>query len=143
MGPFSVSPPMSQSCTIRTRKFITNRLLARKQFVIDIIHPGRPNVPKAEVTEKIAKIYKADEQLVSVFGFKTAFGGGRTTGFGLVYDNLNSIKAFEPNYRLVRKGLKEAVKTSRKQRKERKNRAKRVTGIKKTKILAGQAAGKK
>jgi hypothetical protein len=32
--------------TLRTRKFMTNRLLARKQFVLEVIHPGRANVSK-------------------------------------------------------------------------------------------------
>ncbi|KAK2648358.1 hypothetical protein Ddye_015847 [Dipteronia dyeriana] len=36
----------NKTFTIRTRKFITNRLLARKQFVIDVLHPGSPNVSK-------------------------------------------------------------------------------------------------
>ncbi|KAL0437469.1 UNVERIFIED_CONTAM: 40S ribosomal protein S24-1, partial [Sesamum radiatum] len=35
-----------KAVTIRTRKFMTNRLLSRKQFVIDVLHPGRPNVSK-------------------------------------------------------------------------------------------------
>ena len=42
--------------TIRTRKFITNRLLARRQFVVDILHPSRANVSKAELQEKIAAV---------------------------------------------------------------------------------------
>ena len=29
---------------IRTRKFIRNTLLSRRQFVVDVIHPGRANV---------------------------------------------------------------------------------------------------
>jgi len=32
--------------TLRTRKFMTNRLLARKQFVLEVLHPGRANVSK-------------------------------------------------------------------------------------------------
>ena len=32
--------------TLRTRKFMTNRLLARKQFVLEVIHPGRANLSK-------------------------------------------------------------------------------------------------
>ena len=39
-----------KACRIRTRKFITNRLMQRKQFVIDVLHPGRPNVPKVRQT---------------------------------------------------------------------------------------------
>lgn len=41
---------------IRTRKFIRNALLCRRQFVVDIIHPGRANVSKAELQEKIADV---------------------------------------------------------------------------------------
>ena len=42
------------NCTIRTRKFLRNALLARKQCVVDVLHPGRPNVSKEEIKEKIA-----------------------------------------------------------------------------------------
>ena len=31
-----------------------NALLARKQCVVDVLHPGRPNVSKEEIKEKIA-----------------------------------------------------------------------------------------
>lgn len=30
------------------------------------------------------------------------FGGGKSTGFGLIYDELKFAKQFEPKYRLVR-----------------------------------------
>lgn len=32
------------------------------------------------------------------------FGGGKSTGFGLIYDDLKSAKQFEPKYRLIRVG---------------------------------------
>lgn len=35
-------------------------------------------------------------------GFRTAFGGGKSTGFALIYDNMDAAKKFEPKYRLVR-----------------------------------------
>merc|ERR1712199_60268 len=95
-----------KACRIRTRKFMTNRLMQRKQFVIDVLHPGRPNVPKAEITEKIAKMYDVkDPEGIIVFGFKTAFGGGKTTGFGLIYDSVVAAKKFEHKYRLARVNL--------------------------------------
>ena len=37
-----------------------------------------------------------------VFGMRTQFGGGKTTGFGLIYDSLDFAKKFEPKYRLQR-----------------------------------------
>lgn len=92
----------SAPVTIRTRKFITNRLLARRQFVVDVLHPSRPNVPKSELSEKLAVIYKTEKDRVVTFGFRTHFGGGRSTGFALIYDDEASQRKFEPRYRLVR-----------------------------------------
>ncbi|XP_023236324.1 40S ribosomal protein S24-like isoform X1 [Centruroides sculpturatus] len=133
---------MSESqVTIRTRKFMTNRLLCRKQMVVDVLHPGRATVSKVEVRERLAKAYKTTPDVVFSFGFRTQFGGGRTTGFALIYDTLDFAKKFEPKYRLVRNGLAEKGKMGRKQRKERKNRMKKVRGTKKAKV--GAASGKK
>ena len=104
----------SDACTIRTRKFRTNRLLKRKQMVrsltvpslfikqapsddallaysvalclciplfvlvqscfyfaqysqcVDVIHPGKANVPKTEVAQKTAQMYKVQQACVMV-----------------------------------------------------------------------------
>jgi len=115
--------------TIRTRKFMRNPLLQRKQFIIDVLHPGRANVPKSELYEMIAKSHKvADPQLISAFGFRSKYGGGKSSGFCLIYDSLESIKKYEPKYRLLRKGILEKKETSRKQIKEAKNRKKKIRG---------------
>ncbi|KAJ6534298.1 ribosomal protein S24e-domain-containing protein [Mycena capillaripes] len=92
---------------LRTRKFITNQL-----------------------SEKLATLYKTDKNRVVTFGFGTQFGGGRSTGFALIYDDEASQKRFEPKYRLIRSGLSAKVdKPSRKLRKERKNHAKKFRGM--------------
>eukprot|EP00899_Mesostigma_viride_P027802 jgi/Mesvir1/8206/Mv12497-RA.1 len=123
-----------KTCTVRTRKFMTNRLLQRKQFIVDVLHPGRPNVSKAELKEKLAKMYDVRDLVnISVFGFRTQFGGGKSTGFGLIYDTTDAAKKFEPKYRLIRNGLVKKVDKSRKQIKERKNRTKKLRGTKKVK----------
>ncbi|KAF8696268.1 hypothetical protein HU200_037171 [Digitaria exilis] len=132
--------------TLRTRKFMTNRLLSRKQFspsfhlpsslfrpfsrsalqVLEVIHPGRANVSKVRsrppvlyapllyrwllswisglrLKERLAKVYEVkDPNTIFVFKFRTHFGGGKSTGFGLIYDNLEAAKKFEPKYRLIR-----------------------------------------
>jgi len=133
----------SAPITLRTRKFVTNRLLARRQFVLDVLHPSRPNVPKDELAEKIASLYKTDKGRVVPFGFRTQFGGGKSTGFVLIYDDEASQKKFEPKYRLIRKGLfKKVDKPSRKLRKERKNRAKKFRGTKKVKAAEPPKKGK-
>ncbi|GAA6018104.1 hypothetical protein JCM10207_006082 [Rhodosporidiobolus poonsookiae] len=125
--------------TIRTRKFLTNRLLQRKQMVVDVLHPTRANVSKDELRDKLAAMYKAPKDQVIVFGFRTQFGGGKSTGFALIYDSKEALK-FEPRYRLVRFGLAEKKeRAGRKLRKERKNRAKKFRGTEKVK-KAGESA---
>eukprot|EP00621_Florenciella_sp_RCC1693_P015342 CAMPEP_0182525832 /NCGR_PEP_ID=MMETSP1323-20130603/2753_1 /TAXON_ID=236787 /ORGANISM="Florenciella parvula, Strain RCC1693" /LENGTH=138 /DNA_ID=CAMNT_0024734597 /DNA_START=42 /DNA_END=458 /DNA_ORIENTATION=+ len=115
--------------TIRTRKFIKNSLLQRRQMIVDVIHPGRANVSKAELQENLAKMHSVtDNTLVFLQGMQTQFGGGKTTGFCCIYDNLDAAKKFEMKYKLVRNGLGEKAESSRKQLKEAKNRKKKVRG---------------
>ena len=83
----------------------------------DILHPSRPNISKDELRNKLATLYKAQKDQVSVFGLRTQFGGGKTTGFGLVYDSPEALKKFDPQYRQVRYGL--ATKAERASRQQR------------------------
>lgn len=128
--------------TVRTSQFKTNKLLNRKQFLIEMNHPTWcGTVPTKLVKKKVAQLYKvADENCVSVFGFKTKFGGGRTTGFGLIYDDVASAKRIEPNFRLTRNGMGRKKRGARRSIKDRRTRDKKVRGIKKGKA---QSAKKK
>ncbi|XP_045677480.1 40S ribosomal protein S24-like [Phyllostomus hastatus] len=127
---------MNDTLTIWTRKFMTNRLLQWKQMLIDVLNPGKATVPRTEIQEKIAKMYKTTPDVIFVFGFRTHFGGGKTTGFGIIYDSLDySKKKKKPKHRLTRRGLYEK-KPSRKQRKEHKNRMKKVRGTAKANVGA-------
>ena len=110
-------------------------------MIVDVIHPNRATVSKQEIREKLARMYKTTPDVIFTFGIRTDFGGGRSSGFALIYDTLDYAKKFEPKYRLVRNGLLTRERSGRKQRKERKNRMKKVRGIKKAKVGAG--AGKK
>jgi small subunit ribosomal protein S24e len=47
-------------------------------------------------------MYKCTPDRVFAFGFKTNFGGGKSTGFALIYDTMDFAKKFEPKYRLAR-----------------------------------------
>merc|ERR1712029_1054082 len=136
---------MSESgVTIRTRKFMTNKLLNRKQMVVDVLHPGKATVSKQEIRDNLSKMYKTTSDLVVAFGFKTAFGGGESTGFALIYETMDYAKKFEPKFRLIRQqALEKKGQTSRKQRKEKKNRMKKVRGTKKAKVGAAGKKGKK
>jgi len=119
---------MSEAVVIKTRKFKRNPLLARKQMIVDVIHPGRANVSKDELSELLAGMYKGDAKLTILFGFRTKFGGGKSTGFCLIYDNQESMLKFEPKHRMVRKGVTVAKETSRKAMKEAKNKGLKVRG---------------
>ena len=52
----------------------------------------------------------SDNACVSLFGFRTQFGGGKSTGFGLIYDNIDSMKKFEPKHRVIR--VSDSARTS-------------------------------
>merc|ERR1712110_120099 len=104
-------------------------LLKRRQFIIDVIHPGRANVPKQDLKDFVCKQFNvSDPSTVISFGFRTQFGGGRSSGFCLIYENVEYLKMFEPRYRQIRAGLKTKVEKSRKPMKEAKNRGKKVWG---------------
>ncbi|KAK1428298.1 hypothetical protein QVD17_17129 [Tagetes erecta] len=94
---------------------------------------------KAELKEKLGRMYEVkDPSSIFVLKFRTHFGGGKSTGFELIYDSVENANKYES--RLIRNGLDTKVEKSRKQLKERKNKAKKIRGVKKTK--AGDAAKK-
>ncbi|CAK7300575.1 40S ribosomal protein S24 [Vulpes lagopus] len=130
---------MNDTVTIQTRKFMTNQLLQRKQMLIDVPHPGKATVPKTEIRGKLAKIYKTTPDVIFVFGFRTHSGGGKTTGFGMIYDSLDYAKKNEPKHRLARHGLYEKKKTSRKQCKECRNKMKKVRGLQKPVLVLAKS----
>mmetsp|Transcript_17360 Transcript_17360/g.19767 ORF Transcript_17360/g.19767 Transcript_17360/m.19767 type:complete len:138 (-) Transcript_17360:670-1083(-) len=118
--------------TIRTRKFLSNPLLSRRQCIIDIHHPGRANVSKAELQEKLAKTFKAaDKNAVILSDLRTQMGGGKTTGFCHIYDSVEcAIKYHGMKHHLWRSGVIEKPNTKgRKGIKEAKNRGKKVRGL--------------
>ena len=97
-------------------------------MIVDVVHPGRANVSKDELSELLAGMYKGDSKLTILFGFRTKFGGGKSTGFCLIYDNQESMIKFEPKHRMVRKGVTVKKETSRKAMKEAKNKGKKSRG---------------
>ena len=129
---------MESSYTIRTRKVLTNRLLHRLQMVIEVIHPNLPNVSKEQIRDYLSKHYKCKPDSIMLYGFRTAFGGGKSTGFALIYDNKDFMVKIEPTFRLTRLGLAPKRGFGRKQKKELKNRKKKVRGTRKSKVGAGK-----
>lgn len=52
-------------------------------------------VSKAQLKEKLAKQLKVKEDCITIYGLQARFGGGRSTGFALIYDNLDLLKKFD------------------------------------------------
>ncbi|KAL9673300.1 hypothetical protein QQ045_029556 [Rhodiola kirilowii] len=62
---------------------VKETMIATIEKVIDVLHPGRANVSRAELKEKLASMYSVkDSNAIFVFQFRTHFGGGKSTGFG-------------------------------------------------------------
>ena len=70
--------------------------------IVDVYHPELPNVSKEKLRALLAKSQRCDEKNVILFGFHTQFGGGKSTGFCLIYDNLDFLRKHEPRFRQVR-----------------------------------------
>merc|ERR1712138_112000 len=119
--------------TIRPRKLLTNRLLQRRQMVLDGHHPSQATPDKATLTKMIC------EYLSKAKGHKA--DAGATTSFALVYDNKEAAMKNESNYRLARAGMAESkARTGRKQRKEKKTREKKFRGTRKEKRVRNKDA---
>ena len=126
------------------RKMINNPLLKRKQVVIELIHPNQGSVSKTSIKEKLASMFKTKDESISVFGMHSKFGGGRSTGFACIYDDVDSRKKFDSKKMLLRDKLKTTEgKKGRKQLKEMKGRMKKVRGTAKAKAaMAGKKKGR-
>lgn len=70
--------------------------------MVEILHPDKASMPKSEIRERLAKLYKTTPDVVIPYGFTIQFGGGRSTGFAQIYDSLDAAKKFEPKYRMLR-----------------------------------------
>merc|ERR1711924_93460 len=127
--------------TIRPRKLLTNRLLQRRQMILDVHHLGLATPDKEMLKNKISEFlsknkgHKAVAEATVIFGMKTCFGGGKSSCFALCYDSVDAAKKHEPSHRLIRSGHQEApaLVIGRKQRKEKKNREKKFRGTRKEK----------
>ncbi|KAG8511051.1 UDP-N-acetylglucosamine transferase subunit ALG14 [Galemys pyrenaicus] len=100
---------MNNSVAIQPRKFAANQLPQRKQMATDVLHPGTATTPKTEIWEKLTKMYKTSLDVISVYGSRAHFEGGKTTGFDLVYDSMDNAKKNDPQHR--REGLTPSCET--------------------------------
>ena len=83
---------MSDKFIIYARKIVSNPLLKRKQVQVELIHPDQGNISKASIKAKLSNMFKTKEESIAIFGLKSSFGGGRSSGFALLYDSLEARK---------------------------------------------------
>jgi small subunit ribosomal protein S24e len=67
-----------------------------------MIHPELCSVSKADIKAKLAQKLNSKEENISIFGLKTKFGGGRSTGFAFIYDSLDARKKYDSKRMLMR-----------------------------------------
>ena len=89
---------------VYARKVINNPLLRRKQVQVEMIHPETSNISKTAIKEKLADMFKAKAEAISIFGLHSKFGGGRSSGFALIYDSLDERKKYDQKNLLRRDG---------------------------------------
>ena len=67
-----------------------------------MIHPDIANVPKAQIKAKLAQLLKSKDENIAIFGIKIKYGGGRSTGFALIYDSADARKKYDSKMNLKR-----------------------------------------
>lgn len=79
-------------------------LIVRCSFAqsIELIHPEQPGVKKADIKAAMAKKFKAAEDRIAVFGVRTKYGGGRSSGFVTVYDDVDVRKKYDTKTNLFK-----------------------------------------
>ena len=68
---------------------------------------------REQIAERRCAAQVSDPKCVFLWGFKIAFGGQRSTGFGVIYDSLDLAKKSLSKHLLMREGLKEKPKGPR------------------------------
>jgi small subunit ribosomal protein S24e len=101
-----------------------NRLLGRRELVVEILHARAPTPTRQTVREYVARQLGVSPSAVFIRRIKTEYGVGRSTAEIHVYDNPDIAKRMEPLYVIARnlgeegKKLLEGVRKMREARRE-------------------------
>ena len=60
------------------------------------------NVTKEDIKKQLVTRFKTQADRISVFGLKTKFGGGRSSGFALIYNSVDDKKKYDTTTNLRR-----------------------------------------
>ena len=59
-------------------------------------------VSKAQLREKLARQLKTKEECITIYGLQAKFGGGRSSGFALIYDNIDLLKKYDSKKQMIK-----------------------------------------
>ncbi len=81
-----------------------NKLIGRLEVAGVVIHEGKGTPKRSDVAEALSKLYSKPRELVVVKKIKSEYGMGRSNIRANIYDDINRLKSFEPEYILKRHG---------------------------------------
>ncbi|MCL5441051.1 MAG: 30S ribosomal protein S24e [Candidatus Thermoplasmatota archaeon] len=84
-----------------------NVLLKRKEIRYRIIYSGSGSPSRESVRDLIAKNTGSKKDLVIVDALKQEAGKRELIGYSKIYQNTESAMLYEPDYELIRNGLKQ------------------------------------
>lgn len=99
-----------------------NKLLGRRELVVELLHAGAPTPTRQTVRECVARQLGVSPSAVFIRRVKTEYGIGRSTAEIHVYDNPDIAKRVEPLYVIARNLGEEGRKLLEEARKMREAR---------------------
>ncbi len=92
---------------VRIEKSKENQLLRRKEVKFRVFYQGFATPTRDEIRELIARNTSSKKELVIVDSMNQLTGKNEATGYAKVYKDKESALLYEPDYELLRNGLKQ------------------------------------
>ena len=125
---------------IRFKKIKNNRLLNRVQMVVECYHNASQKVTKEQLRDAIKNKFKKSH--IVLLQVKKLFGGGRTRGLALVYDNEESMNKIETHRRVAREAREKLPPKDRKKTQGKKKDTRKVKKMRKHKAQKQRGTAK-
>ncbi|MFG1520237.1 MAG: 30S ribosomal protein S24e [Thermoplasmataceae archaeon] len=95
---------------LKVEKVSDNVLLKRKEITYTMHYAGESTPQRSKIKDIIAKNFSANPELVIVDRNIQETGKHEVKGYSKIYQNKESAMLYEPDYELIRNGLKEKKK---------------------------------
>ena len=81
-----------------------NKLIRRLEIEGIVVHIGKGTPKRSDVIIALSKLYGKPEELIVVKKILSEYGIGVTRINAFIYDNMDRLRSFEPEYMLKRHG---------------------------------------